>query len=467
VSRQAAIYCRISSDQEGDRLGVGRQEEDCRRHCVSKGWEVVEVYVDNDVSAFSGRTRPAYARMLDDVRVGRVNALVAWQLDRLYRRVVDLEYLITLCEFSGCLMATPFGDVDLASTQGRTMARYMAVGAMAESELKRERIRRKHLELAQKGRMAGGADRPFGYEEDRRTIRLEEAEVLRDGISRVLAGDSLRSIAIEWNRRGIKSVRGGEWSVHVLKRMLLSARIAGLRDHPEVGPVEAEWAGIITPETREQLKAILSDPSRRLNQIGPGRTYLLTGGLGYCSLCGSKLVARPRRNGRRCYVCATGPGFKGCGKIRQLAEPLESFVRDAVLHALAGPGLARALEAASGEDERERSLFEALRGHEARREELAAMYAAGEVSRATFIQTDRQVSAHVEDARRELASSARTRTLARLPAGADDLKRVWEKEELDWRRALLSAVLERVEVGSAVKGRNFFDPGRVRIIWRF
>jgi hypothetical protein len=54
-----------------------------------------------------------------------------------------------------------------------------------------------------------------------------------------------------------------------------------------------------------------------------------------------------------------------------------------------------------------------------------------------------------------------------LPAGADDLKRVWEKEELDWRRALLSAVLERVEVGSAVKGRNFFDPGRVRIIWRF
>jgi hypothetical protein len=45
-----------------------------------------------------------------------------------------------------------------------------------------------------------------------------------------------------------------------------------------------------------------------------------------------KLVARPRSDKRRCYVCARGPGFFGCGEIRALAEPLEQLVIDAVLY---------------------------------------------------------------------------------------------------------------------------------------
>ena len=68
----AAIYCRISSDRKPDGesdekpegLGVQRQEALCRRLASERGWPVGEVYVDNDVSAFGGKKRPAYARML-------------------------------------------------------------------------------------------------------------------------------------------------------------------------------------------------------------------------------------------------------------------------------------------------------------------------------------------------------------------------------------------------------------------
>ncbi len=65
------IYARISSDREADGLAVARQLADCRRLAERKGWSVVEEYVDDDVSAWSGRERPEYARMLADLRRGR------------------------------------------------------------------------------------------------------------------------------------------------------------------------------------------------------------------------------------------------------------------------------------------------------------------------------------------------------------------------------------------------------------
>ncbi|MCV7259523.1 recombinase family protein [Mycobacterium shimoidei] len=64
---RAAVYLRISSDPTGQQQGVTRQREDCLKLCADRGWTPVE-FVDNDVSASSGKKRPAYERMLDDVR---------------------------------------------------------------------------------------------------------------------------------------------------------------------------------------------------------------------------------------------------------------------------------------------------------------------------------------------------------------------------------------------------------------
>lgn len=58
--RAAGVYARISSDPDGTRLGVERQVADCRDLAAAVGWPVAGVYVDNDVSAFSGKTRPGY-----------------------------------------------------------------------------------------------------------------------------------------------------------------------------------------------------------------------------------------------------------------------------------------------------------------------------------------------------------------------------------------------------------------------
>lgn len=64
---RAGIYARISSDREGDNLAIVRQLADCERLAERRGWTVAEKYVDSDISAYSGKRRPEYLRMLDDI----------------------------------------------------------------------------------------------------------------------------------------------------------------------------------------------------------------------------------------------------------------------------------------------------------------------------------------------------------------------------------------------------------------
>src|SRR5256885_14272605 len=95
---RAGVYARISSDREGDGLGVARQIEDCERLAERKGWRIVERYVDDDVSAWSGRRRPEYARSPADLEAGAINGLLVYDLDRLHRPPSELEGVIDLCQ---------------------------------------------------------------------------------------------------------------------------------------------------------------------------------------------------------------------------------------------------------------------------------------------------------------------------------------------------------------------------------
>src|SRR5215218_7324681 len=92
----AVIYARISRDRAGAGLGVDRQEADCRQLAERLGWKVVGVYVDNDISAYSGKRRPQYEEMLREIGAGRVKGVLAWHTDRLHRRATELEEFVTV-----------------------------------------------------------------------------------------------------------------------------------------------------------------------------------------------------------------------------------------------------------------------------------------------------------------------------------------------------------------------------------
>ena len=118
---RAGCYLRISSDPNDKREGVARQREDTSALCEIKDWTVAGYYEDNDTSASSGEERKHWNRLLADVKAGKIDAIAAWDQDRGWRMMSELEELRKF--FTGLgrqvpLATTGQGDIDLYSPTG-------------------------------------------------------------------------------------------------------------------------------------------------------------------------------------------------------------------------------------------------------------------------------------------------------------------------------------------------------------
>jgi len=459
---RAALYARISSDREGDNLAIGRQLADCEELAERRGWVVVDRYVDADISAWSGKRRPEYERMLADVADGVVGAVVVYHADRLHRHPRELEDFILLCERMGTKLATVSGDLDLSSDDGKLLARITGAVARKESDDKSRRTRRKHQELALEGKVSGGGTRPYGFESDRRTVREDEAAVIREAARQLLAGQPLRAICADLNSRGVATVMGGEWKTQTLRRILASGRISGQRDHKREIVAEAEWPAIITPAETARIRALLSDPSRRTNRTP--RRYLLVQLL-RCSHCGEKLVSRPRQGGARRYICAKGPNFSGCGKTTILSDTVEAFLVEAVLHRLDSPELAAALRGTPSDPDGERWQLQ-IEQTQAQLDELATAYADRAITMQEWMTARRPIEERLTVAKKRLASLNRATAIAPYAGNASELRGLWPTLALGRQRAFMAAVLDHVIIGPGRRGYNRFDPARLTPVWR-
>ena len=87
----AGIYIRVSTeDQAREGFSLGEQEEKLRQLCKYKDFEI---YKDAGISAKNMKDRPAFQEMLEDIKAGKLNYIVAYKLDRVTRSVRDLEVL--------------------------------------------------------------------------------------------------------------------------------------------------------------------------------------------------------------------------------------------------------------------------------------------------------------------------------------------------------------------------------------
>jgi len=461
-ARSAAVYARISSDQDGTALGVGRQLDDCRRLADDLGWVVTEEYVDNDLSAWGAKRRPEYKRMLEDLAEGRRDGVLVYHQDRLTRRPAVLEHFVDVLTKAGAgLQFVSGAQVDVASGDGRFVLRVLGAVAANESASKSRRVRRKLDEVAAAGRPHGGSQRPFGFEDDRITHRPDEAAVIRQLADRFLAGESLRSLAVWLDDQGVKTVNGGPWRTPTLGGLLASPRNAGLRQHRGEVIADAVWDPIISPETRERILARQLD--RKVTGRRSPRCYLLTGLL-RCGRCDNKLYSAARATTRR-YVCSSGPDHGGCGRLTIVADPLEDLIARAVLHRLDSPDLAAALDGRTNTDAAGAGGADAIAQDHAQLEELAAVYAAKQITMREWLAARKAIEARIEQAQRRLARTTRTDALVGLPGTGARLSGSWSELNLTRQAAIVAAVMDRAVIlpGTGARG---FDPDRVKPIWR-
>jgi DNA invertase Pin-like site-specific DNA recombinase len=480
---RAGIYVRVSKAGR-DLLDAGRQVPPCRAFCDERGWQVVETYIDDSRSAWKDIKRDNFERMLADVRAGRLDVLVSWQVDRLLRTVVDASAIITIAKTYGTQVANVGGTIDLGTASGRKAFYELAVEAEHESDVKSERLRLKHSELASQGKWSGGT-RSFGYGLEefiytdnkgkhvkyRLVVNQPEAAAIKAAAGAVIDGASVTGIVKEWAAGGVTSAQGRTFRYQDVKELLVSPRIAGFRQ-VDGKLVQAEWDAIITREQHEELTRILGAPRSRGSNLGTARSYLLTGYL-HCGVCGTRMRSHASRATREAasrqrYVCDPRdrpPGTAPHG-IKRLASVVDEQV---VLHLLLELP-ERLLEAARRAPEEWESLGRLLTARQTEEDRLdgfADFLADGTWDRPTYVRQKRRVQGRINDLDDKIdrlrASAPRRRLKG---ATLEELRAEWDALDLEERRVLLADHLERVVIKPVGPGRRPFDPDSIVITWR-
>ena len=344
--QRAVIYARISLDKTGEGLGVQRQEAECRALCKSRGWEVVEVCVDNDVSATTSLKRPAYDRALSIIREGEADVWVSWAYDRVMRRVSDLEPFIDhLDKANAQAHFVQAGAIDLSTPAGQFTALMFVGVAKMETQQKSVRQQAANRQRAHAGLRSSGGLRPFGWDEDRVTVHPVEGPALAQAIDEVTHGRSLRSLIDEWNKDpDLTPARGGKWRYSTIRALLMRASSAGLATYRGnvLKDVPAQWEPIVTVAQWEAICAVLSSPERRTTTDNRLKHYLSHAAV--CGVCAGPLIVSAvniRGSHRRIFRCKSGSNH-----VTRSFDPIEEATTAAILDRLASPDVAELFQPA-------------------------------------------------------------------------------------------------------------------------
>jgi DNA invertase Pin-like site-specific DNA recombinase len=458
---RAVLYLRQSQDLTGLQAAVDRQRADCLALAAARGWVVVAEYADNDVSALA-RHRPAFDALTAALRAGEADVVVTWHVDRLVRRLADLEPLLSLCQTRGVSIATVTGDLDLATDAGRLVARILGSVAQAEIERKSVRQRRAHRQRAEAGEVRL-LRRPFGYELDGRVNR-REAAALRRIVTEYLDEDlSVTQAVTRLNARAVATSTGARWTPTSLIRVLRNPRYAGIATYHGEPVGTGAWTPLLTLTTHEALLARLDDPVRLSRYASPGRKHLMSG-LARCGVCGERLGSSgmPTRTGG-------GPSYR-CPRfhVYRAVDRVDAAVEHAVLDRCAQPGALDLLTVSTNADAT--AARRDVLSIRARLSEAAAMFIAGEVTRAQLARMTSELKTREREAEAAWARAARPQALAELllttahARPRRHLRRGWDLLDLDARRQVIDALMvvsvPRVGPGRRVESRN------LDIAWR-
>lgn len=460
----AAIYCRISRDREGAGLGVQRQEQDCRELAAKLGWNVTRLYVDNDISAYSGKRRPEYEKLLDQMKAGRVRGVLTWHTDRLHRSPRELESYIDASEQNGIVTHTvKAGEIDLSTPSGRAVARTLGAWARYESEHKSERIVRKKQQLAQDGAFSGGPV-PFGWRiiDGSPVIEDPEATEIRNAVQGFLAGRSIGFIVKDLNNRSIPTRRGQKWTSTAVRNMLLRPTNAGLSAYRGEIMGASVFPAIITEDEWRAVSAIARNPSR-LMQNGNKVKHLLAG-LIRCGKCDQPMKTSSRSSPRgqvyyyKCKEIGGGHAF-------QNAAPLEAMISEVVVGVLSRPENAAGL-GGRGTDEAAAELRHKALTLRSRLDEAAASFAVGEISAKQLGIITARVNEELEATENELANLRGANVLAGRTGTPEEVRKWWNAAGLEDHRAVIDALMAIHIVPTGKPAPRKFDPERVRIDWK-
>lgn len=477
---RCVVYARQSKTRDGSE-SIETQIEACKAACERLGYDVVAVLAEPpSTSGYKnrGKSREKFKLLLAGFVAGEWEMVMAYKTDRLSRGGgPGWAPLLDAIEAAHL-------DLDRAVATPSGFISEFEIGIRAsmdreESKKLSERMSDLSARKAKQGKPQGGR-RPFGYQDDMVTIKEDEAEVLREMARRLISGQSFKSIAWWLNEQGITTTTGKLWYPLTVRNMLRKPRYGGLRVH-QGKEYPAIWETVFSPESWEQLKTTLLLRTQSNPNVPKARRYLLTG-IAHCGGCGKPMNGmtkrdHPSRPIRRTYQCRVqGDAHKehGCGGVTRNADALDHWVRESVLAHLASSSLLELL-GTSGEDATViHQLIHDREQQRARLNQFVDDYATGLLTRPQFERAKTTAQSELERIERLLTRQASGHALPSMLPTDKSAAEAWKEADTDWRRELVTGLIERVVVKpgntkpfydiDGVTAR--FDPSLIEIEWR-
>ncbi|WP_454141920.1 recombinase family protein [Microbacterium lacticum] len=289
----ALIYLRISVNRTSEHASIQQQRDDCVTLADRLGYTCTIEFIDEAVSAYQDRTRPAYQQLLRQIERSRTATVIVWHLDRLYRRPRELEQLLDLLDTRPVRVETvQGGSFDLNRHEGRLFARQLVAFANYESAHKGARVARAQQQRAARGLLHGGSH--YGYCDDG-SLDQHENGVIHRIVDDFLTGMSVTAIARELTYACVTAPAGGtRWGTATVMSILSSDRL-----HHRRGQHKGSWERMISADDSALIRALQIAPARD----GTRSSVTLLGGMARCGACGSRLVSAVNHRGQHTYRC--------------------------------------------------------------------------------------------------------------------------------------------------------------------
>src|SRR5499427_7372013 len=235
--RMAAIYARVSSEQQRDEKTIASQTAALTEFAKDHQLEVPKDWVFED-EGYSGATleRPGLERVRDLAAEGQIQVVLAYSPDRLSRKYAYQILLVE--EFARHGVETLF----VKSPQGNSAEDQLLVqfqGMIAEYERAQilERSRRGKRHRAQAGEVSVMSGAPYGYRYIRKTDEALAAYIVDEAEARIVRrvyemytveGLSIGEITRRLNREGIAPRKASRWERSVVWGMLRNPAYRGV-----------------------------------------------------------------------------------------------------------------------------------------------------------------------------------------------------------------------------------------------
>lgn len=466
---RAGCYCRISSDPNDKREGVTRQREDTATLCEVKGWLIADYYVDNDRSASSGKDRPEWDRLLTDIKAGKIDAIAAWDQDRGWRMMAELEDLRKFFQGVGRqvpLATTGQGDIDLYSPTGILAAQIKT--AVSEHEIAMMRIRQKRA-----GRQRAEQGRPkwrqaFGYlpytgrkEDDDGTRHPDPvtAPLVREGYAAVVAGASLKSVAEMWNDAGALGRAGKPWTEQLVGQFLRKPRNAALRDYGGEIVGKGTWEPLVSETLWKQVQVTMDGrPGGGRGKRRTARKRTLTGVL-LCGECEGRMHGGQSGDGTAVYICST------CRKVAVRAHHVEPLAVRLIGGRLAKDDAVHLLRKKQHDPAEAQRLTDEKADLYRDLDNLARERGEGLMTGRQLQIASEIVQAKIDAIEAQERDVEMLRVFDGIPLGTPEAVAAVERLTPDRLRAVIGVLARGIKVRRIGKSGNTFNPDRLRVLW--